>query len=123
MFNYPHKNNCNAILFKVGNTFMKILTLIIHTDAQQALTDQLRGLKQVSGFTFSHAEGHGAEIESDAFLAARDTVVGHVPRIRMDILLEDENVDVVLTMLREAKNKFTGQTVYWITFVEKGGHL
>ena len=102
---------------------MKILTLIIHTDAQQALTDQLRSLKQVSGFTFSHAEGHGAEIESDAFLAARDTVVGHAPRIRMDILLEDSDVDVVLTMLRETKDSITKQSVYWVSSVEKGGHL
>lgn len=102
---------------------MKILTLIIHTDAQQALTDQLRSLKQVSGFTFSHAEGHGAEIESDAFLAARDTVVGHAPRIRMDILLADSDVDVVLKMLRTAKNSSTVQSVYWVSSVEKGGHL
>ncbi len=68
---------------------MKILTLIIHTNAQQALTDQLRTLEQVSGFTFSHAEGHGTEIVSDAFLSARDKVVGHTPRVRVDILLED----------------------------------
>ena len=102
---------------------MKILTLITHTDAQQALIDQLRGLKQISGFTFSHAEGHGTEIESDAFLAARDTVVGHVPRIRMDILLEAADVDIVLTMLREAKNRIAGQSVYWITSVEKVGNL
>ena len=102
---------------------MKILTLIIHTDVQQALTDQLRNLKQVSGFTFSHAEGHGAEIESDAFLAARDTVVGHAPRIRMDIILEDVDVDVVLTMLRESKGNIKEQSVYWVSPVEKGGHL
>ena len=102
---------------------MKILTLIIHTDAQQALTDQLRTLEQVSGFTFSHAEGYGTEIDSDAFLAARDTVVGHAPRIRIDILLEDSDVDVVLTTLRKAKNSVADQSVYWVTSVEKGGHL
>ena len=102
---------------------MKILTLIIHTDAQKELTDQLRTLEQVPGFTFSHAEGHGAEIESDAFLSARDKVVGSTPRIRVDIILEDTNVDIVLTKLREAKNGITGQGYFWVTPVEKEGQL
>ena len=53
---------------------MKNLTLIIHTDAQQDLTDQLRSLEQVSGFTFSHVEGNGMEQETDSFLSARDKV-------------------------------------------------
>jgi len=102
---------------------MKILTLIVHTNAQQALTDQLRSLKQVPGFTFSHAEGHGAEIENDAFLSARDQVVGHTPRIRVDILLEDADVKGVLTKLRETEKGIVDQGVYWITSVEKAGRL
>ena len=55
---------------------MKHLTLIIHTNVQQDMANQLRSLEQVSGFTFSHAEGHGVEVESDPFLSARDKVVG-----------------------------------------------
>ena len=102
---------------------MKILTLIIHTDAQKVLVDQLRTLEQAPGFTFSHVEGHGTEIESDAFLSARDEVVGYTPRIRVDILLEDTNVDIVLTKLREAENGITGQGHFWITSVEKEGQL
>ena len=50
---------------------MKHLTLIIHTNVQQDMADQLRNLEQVSGFTFSHAEGHGVEVESDPFLSAQ----------------------------------------------------
>jgi nitrogen regulatory protein P-II 1 len=44
---------------------MKHLTLTIHTNVQQDIADQLRNMEQVSGFTFSHAEGHGVEVESD----------------------------------------------------------
>jgi len=102
---------------------MKILTLIVHTNAQQTLTDQLRSLEQVSGFTFSHAEGHGAEIESDAFLSARDQVVGHTPRIRLDIMLEDADVDGVLAKLRETETGIVDQGVYWISSVDKAGRL
>ncbi len=50
---------------------MKHLTLIIHTNVQQDIADQMRNLEQVSGFTFSHAEGHGVEVESDPFLSAQ----------------------------------------------------
>jgi len=102
---------------------MKHLTLIIHTSAQQDLADQLRSMEQVSGFTFSNVEGHGVQVESDPFLSARDKVVGYTPRVRVDILLDDANVDVVLIMLRESESNIAGQSIYWITPVEEGGHL
>ena len=102
---------------------MKQLTLIIHTDAQQDLTDQLRNLKLISGFTFSHVEGHGVEAEDDAFLSARDKVVGYTPRIRVDILLEKNNIDLVLQALRTASAGIVDQGIYWVTAVEQNGRL
>lgn len=102
---------------------MKVLTLIVHTEVQQELTTLLRGINEVPGFTFSHVEGHGIEAERDAFLAARDQVVGVVPRIRTDILLEDAHVDLVLKRLCGADQCMAGQGIYWVTPVEKGGHL
>ena len=102
---------------------MKHLTLIIHTNVQQAMADQLRSLEQVSGFTFSHAEGHGVEVESDPFLSARDKVVGYTSRIRVDILLEDGDVDFVLESLRKTTYGVEGQGIYWVTAVEQSGHL
>jgi len=102
---------------------MKHLTLIIHTNVQQDLTDQLRGLKQVSGFTFSHVEGHGIQVESDPFLSARDKVVGYTPRVKVDILLEDSDVELVLDLLRNQINGIAGQGIYWVTTVEQNGRL
>lgn len=102
---------------------MKILTLIIHINIQQALTDQLRSMEKVTGYTFSHVEGHGIEVESEAFLSARDEVVGSVPRIRFDILLEDADVEPVLAELGEGEHSVAGQGVYWVTTVAQGGRL
>ena len=102
---------------------MKNMTLIIHTDAQQDLTDQLRSLEQVSGFTFSHVEGHGIKQETDAFLSARDKVVGHTPRIRLDILLQEADIDSVLETLRSTSSYIEGHGIYWVTPVERNGHL
>ena len=102
---------------------MKHLTLIIHTNVQQDMADQLRSLEEVSGFTFSHVEAHGLQSESDPFLSERDKVVGYTPRIRVDILLENGDVDSVLESLRKTTYGIEGQGLYWITDVEQSGHL
>ncbi len=102
---------------------MKNLTLVIHINIQQDLAYQLRNLEQVSGFTFSHAEGHGVQAENDPFLSARDKVVGYTPKMRVDILLQDSDVDTVLDLLRNSKHGIEGQGIYWITAIEKSGQL
>lgn len=102
---------------------MKHLILIIHTDVQQDMADQLRSLEKVSGFTFSHVEGHGVEVERDPFLSARDDTVGYAPRVRVDVLLEDSDVDSVLDTLRNKTHGIKSQGIYWVTDVEQFGHL
>lgn len=102
---------------------MKHLTLIIHTNLQQDLSDQLRNMEPVSGFTFCQVEGHGAQVESDPFLSARDKVVGYTPRVRVDILLEEKDVDSVLEALRSSINGIEDQGIYWVTAVEQSGRL
>ena len=102
---------------------MKNLTLIIHTNAQQDLADQLRSMELVSGFSFSHVEGHGVQAESDPFLSARDKVVGYTPRVRVDLLLEDNDVDSILNDLRKAMKGMENHGVFWITAVEQSGRL
>lgn len=102
---------------------MKLLTLIMHTDVQQDLVTLLNSLEDIPGFTFMHAEGHGEEKESDKFLSARDKVVGFAPRIRTELLMEDKDVDTVLAAIRREMDTSSGQGVYWVTAVEKGGHL
>ena len=102
---------------------MKNLTLIVHADVEQALSDILRGLKSVQGFTFTHIEGHGAQDIKDPSLSARDLVVGYTPHVRVDILLEDKDVDNVLQAVRDANCGVAGRGVYWVTQVERQGRL
>lgn len=102
---------------------MKNLVMIVHANVQQDLADRLRGLPQVKGFTFSHAEGHGGQVEHDPFLSARDRVVGYVPRVRADVLLDDAEVAVVLSALRAPGRGIAGQGIYWVTPVEQDGRL
>ena len=102
---------------------MKNLVMIIHSKVQQELADRLRSIEQVQGFTFSSVEGHGVQVEHDPLLSMRDKVVGYVPRIRVDVLLDDTDVEVVLATLRDTENSLSGQGIYWIIPVENSGRL
>ena len=102
---------------------MKNLVIIIHAGAQQDLSDLLRGLQPVQGFTFTSVEGHGVQSKQDISLSARDKVVGYVPRIRVDILLEDEDVKTVLSAIRSPKNGNFSSGIYWCLDVQEFSRL
>jgi len=102
---------------------MKNLTLIAHADSKQTLADVLRGLEQVSEFTFTHIERHSVQSTHDSSLSARDRVVGYTPQVRVDILLQDADVEAVLQSLRSANCGLTGRGSYQVTAVEKQGAL
>jgi len=102
---------------------MKNLTLIVHADIRQALADVLRSLKEVEGFTFTSVEGHGPQDEHNPALSARDRVVGYTPHVRMDIVLDDKDVDKVLEALRGSNCGVTGRGVYWVADVLRQGRL
>ncbi len=102
---------------------MKNLSLIVHADIEQALADMLRGLPWLEGFTFTPVEGHGAQDERDPALSARDSVVGYTPHVRVDIVLNDKDVETVLAALRDSGCGVVGRGVYWVTPVERQGRL
>jgi len=99
---------------------MKNLVLIVPASAQQECADRLRALSTVDGFTFTPVEGHGARTDRDPVLSPRDRVVGYVPRVRIDVLLDDEAVTAVVETLRGSVGH---QAVYWVTDVDAYGRL
>lgn len=102
---------------------MKNLALIVPADIQQALADTLHSLEQLSGFTFTHVEGHGPQGEADPQLSARDRVIGYTPHLRVDILLKDEDVEKVLQSLHTADCGLAGRGIYKVIAVEEHGTL
>lgn len=99
---------------------MKNLTFIVHADAAEAFADVLRGLPQVAGFTFTQVEDHGVQAERSGELSARDLVVGYARRVRVDLILKDADVDVVLAALRESHIGLVGRATYCVTPVTSG---
>ena len=101
---------------------MKKLSMVVHSSLQQKLADCLRSL-QLDTFMFSHIEEHSAQVEHDAFLSARDKVVGYVPQVRVDVILEDERARSLLDEIRQAPCAFKGKGIYWITDLHEAGEL
>lgn len=101
---------------------MKNLILVVHANILQDIADILRSLEVIQGFTITHVEGHGENAEHNAFLSTRDKVVGHTPRIRVDILLDEQDVTPVLQAIGHSSFG-GGQGIYWVTAVEEKGRL
>ena len=102
---------------------MKLLTLIIHRAATQDLIDSLLCHERVSGFTTYEGHGHSCRTCENPFETTEDLVTGRVPRARVDVLLEDDAVDVVLEALQQCDSCAAGLGIWWVTPVERGGAL
>ncbi len=46
---------------------------------------------------------HSSQLEHGAFLSARDKVVDYVPKVRVDVILEDDRAKAVLDEIRNSK--------------------
>jgi nitrogen regulatory protein P-II 1 len=101
---------------------MKKLSMVVHSSLQQELADLLRSL-HLESFMFSHIEEHSSQLKHDAFLSARDRVVGYVPKIRVDVILEDERALTLLDEIRHSQVSFNGKGMYWISEIEDAGEL
>ncbi|MEK7382588.1 MAG: DUF3240 family protein [Elusimicrobiota bacterium] len=102
---------------------MKKLTIIVHADIKQSLADVLRAMPEVAGFTFTSVESHGPQDERDTMLSARDRVVGYTPHVRVDMVLDDANIDKVLEALRRNNCGVAGRGVYWVTLLNRYNKL
>ncbi len=70
-----------------------------------------------------NVEGHGVQVEDDPFLSVRAKVVGYTPRVRMEILLQDGDVDSLLDILLGTRLGVVEHGVYWVTAIEQNGRL
>ncbi len=102
---------------------MKMLNLIIRASMQYDLADRLRTVEKVSGFTFTPVQGRGSHAEADPLQSARDRVAGYAPRIKVEILLPDNEVQSVLDRLRDTLAHDRSHGSYWIIQVEDSGRL
>ena len=102
---------------------MKCITLIVHASAKSALTDFFHGIAEVRRFTMIDCEGYDENDLADPLISAGDRVVGYVPRVRLDLIVQDAQVQTVLATLRHSESQVTGLGVYWVTGIDEEGVL
>jgi len=101
---------------------MKKFSMVVHTSLQQELADFLRSM-HLDSFMFSHIEEHSTQLEHDAFLSVRDKVVGYVPKVRVDVILDSASIATLLQEIRSSAISFKGQGIYWVTDIDESGEL
>ncbi len=102
---------------------MKCLTLYVHSTMEHNIVDCLRANDRVSGFTLVPCQGHSSSTEGDLSLAVQDRVVGYVPRVRIETIVEDDALDGVLQRHKECTTS-SGSLGFWhVTDVLYSGRL
>lgn len=102
---------------------MKCVTLIVHASAKSALTDFFHEIAEVRRFTMIDCEGYDENDLADPRISPGDRVVGYIPRVRIDLTVNDPDVTTVMTKLRATESQVSGLGIYWITQIEDEGIL
>ncbi|MBN2528275.1 MAG: DUF3240 family protein [Deltaproteobacteria bacterium] len=101
---------------------MKRLSLMLNHSKKNDIVELLQQLEHVNAYTIFHGEGHfPGNIAS--FESAYDEVMGFVPRIRVDLLLDDDDVASVLDKIKQCTGCNARNGVYWISPVDSMGEL
>ena len=102
---------------------MKCVTLIVHASAKSALTDFFHEIAEVRRFTMIDCEGYDENDLADPRISPGDRVVGYIPRVRIDLTVNDPDVTTVMTKLRATESQVSGLGISWITPIEDEGIL
>jgi len=102
---------------------MKCLTLIVHASAKRDLVDRLRNITGVEGFTLVPCEGHSAETRHEPFQSVRDRVVGYIPRVRVDVILEDAHATGVVEALKTDEKERARIGFWFVTDIQASGEI
>lgn len=102
---------------------MRCITLIVHASSKMALTDLLHGIQEVERFSMSDCEGYDESDLVGSFVSTGDRVIGFIPRVRIEVVVEESAVPSVLEAVREPRTGLAGLGVYWVSPVLDGGVL
>jgi len=99
---------------------MKKLSIVVHQSLQQSLADYLRN-QQLDTFMFTHIEEHSSHTRNDFSLSARDKVVGYVPQVRLDAILDVQQINQLLENIQNSNCPFKGKGLYWVSDIDEFG--
>lgn len=79
---------------------MKNVSIIIKFSIKDELSDILKKESYINSFTLTSTECHNRQCEVDPQFSDRDLVVGHIPKIKVEVQIEDEYLDQLLEILK-----------------------
>ncbi len=101
---------------------MKCLSLIINESSKNEIVELMRRLSEVDAYTIFHGEGHYSS-NIQPFESAHDEVLGYVPRIRIDVFLEEKDVEKVIYQIKACSACTAKLGLYWTSTVDQMGNL
>lgn len=95
------------------------LTIVLPKFFEEDLVDHLLEHPEwVSGFTAADVSGHGRNV---AYHAAAEEVRGRVARVQVQIVMQLEHAQLLLTHLKERMR--SAEIAYWLTPVAEFGRF
>jgi nitrogen regulatory protein P-II 1 len=102
---------------------MKCLSIVIHETARENLIDQLTSNPAVRHWQVAQSQGRYASGQHNPFETASDKVTGHIPRVRFDILIDEQHIPPIVELVRMCKSCSKGRGLYWVTDLDDFGEL
>ncbi len=102
---------------------MKCLTIFVHTAVADTFADTLLADPEISGFTLTPCQGHSPHTAEEAMVSMQDRVQGYVPRVRIDVVMEDSLVDPLLERLKEVSKAEHSWGTWIVTEVHSMGRF
>jgi nitrogen regulatory protein PII len=96
---------------------MKCLSLVINESSKREIVELMRRLPEVDGYTIFHGEGHYSGT-IQPFESAHDEVLGYVPRIRIDVFLQEADVEKVINQIKMCSSCASRRGLYWTSTVD-----
>lgn len=101
---------------------MILFTLIIESSSKALISDKLKELDFIDSFIFTGTECHNRQCEGDKKFNAHDLVVGHVPKLKLEVMIDHHYQAEFIEFLKSQpflKNK----TSYFILQLTEFSHL
>ena len=98
---------------------MKLITAIVKPFKLDDVKDALKAIR-IQGMTVSEVRGFGRQGGHSETYRGAEYTIEFVPKVRLELVIEDNDVDNVISAIRAAANTGKiGDGKVWITSVER----
>jgi nitrogen regulatory protein P-II 1 len=98
---------------------MKLVTAIVKPHRVEEVKDALRGIG-IGGLTQTDVEGFGRQRGHTEVYRGAEYQVGFVPKVKIEVVVADEDVDGVLdAIVKAARTGKIGDGKIWVTETER----